>query len=140
MGLERTLTFDLPLASILGVDPLTLEYPIHEYRHGPLGISVIGGYVYRGAAIPALLGDYVFGDYSTSFGTADGALYTLRETRPGKWQRFDLRLSTGGRLEHYVKGFGQDEDGELYVLASLARGPSGTDAVVFKISPVSVAP
>jgi glucose/arabinose dehydrogenase len=37
--------------------------PIHEYEHGDLGCSITGGYVYRGSAIPALFGTYVFSDY-----------------------------------------------------------------------------
>lgn len=37
--------------------------PVHEYRHGDLGCSITGGFVYRGAAIPALNGAYVYADY-----------------------------------------------------------------------------
>lgn len=37
--------------------------PVHEYKHGDLGCSITGGFVYRGAAIPALVGAYVYADY-----------------------------------------------------------------------------
>jgi glucose/arabinose dehydrogenase len=37
--------------------------PVYEYPHGDLGCSISGGARYRGAAIPALVGWYVFGDY-----------------------------------------------------------------------------
>ena len=37
--------------------------PIYEYRHADGGCSVTGGVVYRGEAIPALRGAYLFGDY-----------------------------------------------------------------------------
>jgi mono/diheme cytochrome c family protein len=40
----------------------TLIDPVAEYGH-ELGVSVTGGYVYRGSAIPALVGRYVFGDF-----------------------------------------------------------------------------
>lgn len=42
--------------------------PVFEYQHGgdPGGCSVTGGVVYRGAAIPALEGAYLFGDFCTS--------------------------------------------------------------------------
>jgi glucose/arabinose dehydrogenase len=37
--------------------------PVHEYQHGGDGCSISGGFVYRGTAIAALRGAYVFGDY-----------------------------------------------------------------------------
>jgi glucose/arabinose dehydrogenase len=37
--------------------------PVHEYEHGDDGCSISGGFVYRGTAIAALRGAYVFGDY-----------------------------------------------------------------------------
>ena len=37
--------------------------PIYEYEHGGAGCSISGGALYRGTAIPALVGWYVFGDY-----------------------------------------------------------------------------
>ena len=77
---------------MVGVDIAALDPPIHEYKHGPLGISIIGGAVYRGTNYPALAGNYVFGDFSTAFGSPDGALYHLAETRPGIWQRFEFKL------------------------------------------------
>ena len=43
--------------------------PVFVYPHGdgvPSGCSITGGEVYRGSAIPALFGAYVFGDYCTS--------------------------------------------------------------------------
>ena len=45
--------------------------PIVEYPHGPTadhkdhGLSITGGYVYRGKALPELAGIYVYGDYET---------------------------------------------------------------------------
>ncbi|HSB87563.1 MAG TPA: PQQ-dependent sugar dehydrogenase, partial [Ilumatobacteraceae bacterium] len=37
--------------------------PVYEYPHGDAGCSISGGVRYRGKAIPALVGWYVFGDY-----------------------------------------------------------------------------
>jgi hypothetical protein len=38
-----------------------------------------------------------------------------------------------GRLNHVVKGFGQDNAGEVYVAASEVLGPAGTTGKVFKL-------
>lgn len=131
--LEGSYAYDPDLADTLGLDPATFGFPIHEYRHGPLGISVIGGHVYRGSSLAGLTGHYVFGDFSTSFGSPDGALYYLAETRPGIWQRFEFILPGGERLGEYLKGFGEDEAGEMYVLVSTSLGPSGTSGKVLRI-------
>ena len=42
----------------------TERAPTHAYDHGA-GNCIIGGYVYRGTAIPELTGKYIFGDNST---------------------------------------------------------------------------
>ena len=125
--LEGHHAFDPTVASTVGINPQTLDHPIHEYRHGPLGISIIGGAVYRGTNLPALQGHYVFGDFSTSFGVPDGHLFHLAESRAGLWERFAFNLApTGGPLGRYVKAFAQDEQGELYLLSTTNLGPTGT--------------
>jgi glucose/arabinose dehydrogenase len=43
--------------------------PIYEYEHGDAGCSVSGGEVYRGAAVPALVGWYVFADFCSGIVT-----------------------------------------------------------------------
>lgn len=125
--LEGHHAFDVTVAATTGINPQMLDHPIHEYRHGPLGISIIGGAIYRGTNLPALVGHYVFGDFSTSFGVPDGRLYYLAETRAGLWERFAFQLApTGGPLGRYVKAFAQDEQGELYLLSTTNLGPTGT--------------
>ena len=42
-----------------------LVFPVVEYSHA-VGNAIIGGYVYRGSAIPALRGFYLFADYGTA--------------------------------------------------------------------------
>ena len=44
--------------------PQPNQPPVWEYRHDEFGPASIGGCVYRGAAIPALNGAYVFSDMS----------------------------------------------------------------------------
>jgi glucose/arabinose dehydrogenase len=131
--LEGNRAFDVALLDTLGLSVTDLKPPIHDYPHGPLGISIIGGYVYRGTAYSALQGKYVFGDFSTSFGTADGAIYYLEESRPGIWERFEFSLPPPGRLNRYVKGFGEGEDGEIYLLSTGNLGPNGTSGDVRRL-------
>jgi glucose/arabinose dehydrogenase len=50
--------------------------PIGEYTHGD-GEAVMGGYVYRGTAVPALTGDYVFGDLGNGTTNAVGRLFVM---------------------------------------------------------------
>ncbi|MGA2864219.1 MAG: PQQ-dependent sugar dehydrogenase [Verrucomicrobiota bacterium] len=124
--MEGSHIFDPTVATALGVSIPALDFPIFEYGHGPLGISIIGGFVYRGSAYPELVGKYVFGDFSTGFGSPDGQIYYLVETRPGIWERFSFQLwPDNGRLGRFIKGFGEDEAGELYVLSTTKLGPAG---------------
>jgi len=123
--------YDPPLADTLGVNVFSLEQPIFEYRHEQLGISVIGGFVYRGARYPALTGKYVFADFSTDFSIRDGHLFYLEERSSGIWEQRAFQIwPNGGRLARFVKGFGQDDAGEVYVLTTINLGPSGTSGWV----------
>ncbi|HEY5915019.1 MAG TPA: Ig-like domain-containing protein [Verrucomicrobiae bacterium] len=102
--------------------------PIAQYDHDD-GLAVIGGYIYRGNALPALEGRYIFGDWG-SFGAPSGRLFYLDETNGVK----EFRLGLDDRaLGYWIKGFGEDADGELYVMASRSLGPSGDTGRVFKI-------
>jgi len=82
--------------------------PVLDYSHSD-GCSVTGGYVYRGAAIPGLVGTYFYSDYCggwiRSFKYAGGAV-----TEAGSWDA----LAPGGG----VPSFGEDAAGELYVLST----------------------
>lgn len=89
-----------------GTEPANHVPPVHEYdRNGP-GCSVTGGYVYRGDAIAALKGQYVFSDY------CDGTVRALRMENGKVTGQSDLGVN-GGEVVSFVQG----GDGELYVLA-----------------------
>jgi glucose/arabinose dehydrogenase len=89
-----------------GQAPANAVPPIYEYSHDGGGCSVSGGYVYRGAKIPDLQGAYVFSDYCDS---------TLRAITQQGGKLADQRDL--GVKSKQVTGFGQDPDGELYVLS-----------------------
>ena len=79
--------------------------PIVSYEHS-WGISITGGYVYRGKAHPELDGLYFYGDY------VSGNLWGLRKKGDGKFQS-KLLMRTG----RSIASFGEDEDGEVYLLS-----------------------
>ncbi|MHC4143447.1 MAG: PQQ-dependent sugar dehydrogenase [Planctomycetota bacterium] len=110
--------------------PGKLVDPVVEYDHDE-GISITGGFVYNGSAIPELTGKYVFGDFSASFFAPEGRLFYADL---GTGAVAELKLGVNNReLGLYVKAFGQDADGELYLLAGTNLGPFGTDGMVLKI-------
>lgn len=103
--------------------PNDLQDPIGEYGRDE-GISVIGGYVYRGSSIANTSGSYVFGE----FASPDGKLRKL-DIVTGDIKEFPLMNSIGG----FVTGFGQDADNELYVTINNSFGPGGTAGKLLKL-------
>jgi glucose/arabinose dehydrogenase len=118
------------------VDPI-IEYPHFAANAAPVGIVVIGGHVYHGDDIAGLDGDYVFGDFSTSFGAADGTLFAATEDAAGEWTHRELAVagSANGRVNRFVLGFGRDQDGEVYVLTTANLAPAGTTGEVYRLAP-----
>ena len=104
--------------------PAGLIDPIAEYDHDE-GISIIGGFVYRGNAIPALQGRFIFGEFG-SFTADAGRLFYLDTAN--RIQAFNVGV--GGRLPFAVLGFGQDAAGEVYVLGNSTGTPFDTTGVV----------
>lgn len=117
-------------------DPGTGPYldPIAMYGHSmppnyspptglpELGLSVTGGFVYRGTAIPALQGKYVFGDYgSTSTSSSwNSPLMGLEETAPNSGvftltQAIPLFGLANPIVGQRILCLGEDESGEIYV-------------------------
>ena len=80
--------------------------PVWEYPLDGRPCSVIGGYVYRGPAIPWLRGAYVYGDFCT------GAVFGLRY-HGGEVTEHRQLADTGLR----IMSFAEDDDGELYLLS-----------------------
>jgi glucose/arabinose dehydrogenase len=93
-----------------GDKPTVATDPVYEYEHKNGACSITGGYVYRGAAIPALSGRYIFGDYCT------GALTTLTE-KGSQWNADALNLQSGQAVVPQLFSFAQDKNGEVYTLS-----------------------
>ncbi|MDB6040974.1 MAG: hypothetical protein JWM99_4815 [Verrucomicrobiales bacterium] len=108
--------------------PSDLIDPIANYDHDE-GDAVIGGYLYRGSAVSSLSGKYVTGDLGELDKPSFGRLFFLEGS-----QVKELRIGSDDRpLGMFLKGFGEDRNGELYVFGSTNVGPSGTAGKMFKI-------
>jgi glucose/arabinose dehydrogenase len=130
--------------------------PIIETGHD-VGNTIVGGYIYRGAAMPDLAGNYIFGGWSTAFARGDGTLlvstppagYDISRYPPAvssitpkdnqMWTTREFRIlnNPNGRINVYVRGFGEDENQELYVLTSMKSGPDPATATgeIWKLVP-----
>ena len=113
-------------------DQTGLILPIAEYDHSGNGISIIGGHVYRGAASPALVGKYLFGDFGTSFGAPTGHLFYIDTAGPLSLIQRPQLGPDNHDLARFVKGSGEDEGGEVYICTSAVGGPSGTTGQVWR--------
>lgn len=104
-------------------------YPVAQYAHhippnksGFYGIAIAGGYVYRGKAIPELVGQYIFADFAN-----DGRFFhvPVDELVNGKQAKIkELRFFDGKREASFLEiigsersdiRFGVDEEGEIYL-------------------------
>jgi glucose/arabinose dehydrogenase len=86
-------------------DMTGLTLPVLDYDHSE-GCSIIGGYVYRGAAIPALRGTYFYADFCSAWIRSfrwSGNLVTDKQEYP----LLDA--------SEFPNSFGEDADGELYI-------------------------
>ena len=80
--------------------------PIHEYEHVGQDCSISGSALYRGAAIPALVGWYVFSDYCS------GQVRALQIA-----DRAEVKQVGLGTVPNVVS-INEGPDGELYVLSA----------------------
>ena len=103
-------------------------------KGGGVGNAVIGGFVYRGSALPALQGKYLFGMFATTENAKSGKVFSATMTATGSWSYSPLAIiGYPTDLGTYLKSFGQDQSGEIYLVTSDQSGPQGTTGKVYKI-------
>ena len=102
--------------------------PVVQYDHDE-GTAIIGGFIYRGSAAPALQQTYIFGDVAKT-GSGDGRIFYSDGT-----QILELGLTERDQPGFWVLGFGQDSDRELYVLGNTTGTPFDTTGAVYKLVP-----
>ncbi|HWZ84754.1 MAG TPA: PQQ-dependent sugar dehydrogenase [Thermoanaerobaculia bacterium] len=82
----------------------TLTLPVLEEPHTAGWCAIIGGYRYRGTAIPGLVSTYTYSDNCL------GDIYAGTEAGDGSWTAALLESASIS-----TSSFGEDEPGELYV-------------------------
>ena len=115
---------DFQTAFCSGMETLLAPFHVHSHGRGGLCYTVIGGWAYRGAAIPNLRGYVLFNDWCT------GETWFAHQTGVGTWSVSPWNDVSGFSLVAY----GEDEDGEMYLvlggeigkLTSASSTPAGT--------------
>tara|TARA_B100001029_G_C15052955_1_gene452142 strand:- start:28 stop:1191 length:1164 start_codon:yes stop_codon:yes gene_type:complete len=105
---------------------INLVMPVFEYSNdmnymkvivgwdeeGLDGCSITGGYVYRGKSIPGIYGRYFFSDYCS------GNIWSfeINNSKAEDFQNHTQDLNLGGNENVYISSFGEDINGELYIV------------------------
>lgn len=115
----------------------SLTMPIRTYSHVSGtggGFSITGGYVYRGCRMPDLRGTYFYADYVNNnvwslrynSSTNTQTEFTVRNTQ--------ITPSIDGFAVGNIVSFGEDADGELYIVD---QGTASNTGEIFKIVPTT---
>lgn len=129
VDLLGNITFEPPSGDL----PPNLIDPAAQYDHDE-GLSITGGFVYRGKAIPALAGKYVFGDWVKAHPKAESGRIFYADLKTGDIREFVIGAKDRD-LGGYVSGFAEDQDGEIYVLIARSKGPNTESGAALKIVP-----
>ncbi len=125
------------------IDPVFVYKTLRGRGNAPdsYGVTITGGYVYRGKALPALVGKYIFADWSRSMAIPDGTLLVAtippQESGPARWKTQPLALKDfpDGRIKAFIWALSEDEAGELYILTNGANLVTGARGKIFKLVP-----
>jgi glucose/arabinose dehydrogenase len=105
-----------------------LTLPIDEYSH-ETGISICGGYMYRGQQFPSLHGHYIFGDWN-------GKMFYLKQDKDRTWKRGEVYVdgSDSNDIDAKLNSMGEDENGEIYVITQHLFGPRSPTGAVYQLT------
>ena len=104
-----------PEKKIAGGKPKDNVDPVYVYKHGSgatEGISVTGGYVYRGSEIKGFEGRYIFADYQNPRIWS----FVLKDGRASDFKDHTSELQPEGGRINLISSFGEDADGEIYIV------------------------
>ncbi len=114
------------------IDPV-IQLPNAANPAGGILTVIVGGSVYRGNSISSLQGKYIFGSFSQD-GGANAKLYSATVSAAADWPYEAINLKDfSDNLGQYLKGFGQDLSGEIYLTTSAQTGLAGTTGKVYKL-------
>ena len=118
------------------IDPV-IEFPNHDNPEGGFGTAIIGGVVYRGGDVPSWEGNYFFGNWSRNYQPDGDVFIGFRpETDTGGTWHYQEVIFTNipnGRLNQYLLSFGQDLNGQVYLLTSSLSGPTGSTGKIYRL-------
>jgi glucose/arabinose dehydrogenase len=114
------------------IDPV-IEINNWQNPAGGRATTIIGGHVYRGHELTGWEGKYIFGTFSQTPTTANGELF-MSTPAGSSWPYEEISLkSHPDDVGYYLKGFGQDNDGEIYLAVSDMLGLQGNTGKVYKL-------
>ncbi len=97
------------------------EPPVFDYSHNGSNAAVIGGFVYRGSAMPGLVGKYIFGDVMT------GRIYALTPDGNGGYSD-EILLTTSGGITGFAEGPGNEIYFSRWIPGRIGKLVPGDDA------------
>ena len=117
------------------VDPILVYENVAAFPQTGKGKSVTGGYVYRGKALPQLTGKYIFADWSKHFALPQGVLFAATKDAGGKWtlDQLEPESHSGPSIGAFVWAFGEDKDGELYLLTNQTGALGNKSGKIWKL-------
>jgi glucose/arabinose dehydrogenase len=116
-----------PFDSVMHAKGGDFALPVIEYKH-PEGVSITGGYVYRGKQFPALQGKYVFGDWAFK-------VFYMDKNAKQQWVKHDCKFEgkSDNTFDFRINSFGVDEAGEIYMVTQNEIGAISPSGVVYRI-------
>jgi len=119
-------------------DPV-VEYPNWSVKRSeakvqaePMGTATVGGFIYRGSALPKLYGRLVLGDFSTTIKKPSGQVFVA--TPPPSWGAL-WPMERLIEVDQRLHTLGEDASGELYLLTTAQGIPVGQTGKVWKLVP-----
>lgn len=117
-----------PFDSVLYAKGGDFALPVIAYPHTE-GISITGGYVYRGKQFPTMEGIYIFGDWAFK-------IFYMDKNEQQQWVKHDCKFEgkEDNKFDFRINSFGVNEEGEIYMVTQNEIGAISPSGVIYKIS------